>query len=135
MLFAIPIPLYSKHIYKMKTNLLLLAVFLMFVSCDKEDVNTIPADIYGSYHGTQSCQPTYNGNPIVTVSENDNESIKLSKLALVAHPIIVKCDGSELRIEPQTFTMQVGRAVRLPLQAQGITQPTSLALTLTYIFQ
>src|SRR6187455_2678266 len=103
MLFAIPIPLYSKHIYKMKTNLLLLAAFLMFVSCDKEDVNTIPADIYGSYHGTQSCDPTYNGNPIVTVSENDNESIKLSKLALVAHPIIVQCDGSELRIEPQTF--------------------------------
>jgi len=88
----------------MKNYLLILAAVVLF-GCQKDEVNVIPSDIYGSYHGTQSCHPTYNSNPLVTVSSNDNESIKFSKLGpWTTKPIIVKCDGSELRIESQTFT-------------------------------
>jgi len=87
----------------MKTITLLFALFI-FASCQKEEVNLIPADIYGSYHGSQSCHPTYSSNPIVKVTANDNSTIKFDALRpWTTVPITVNCDGNELTIQSQTF--------------------------------
>ncbi len=86
----------------MKTIYILLIAFIL-TSCAKEG-NVIPSDIYGKYTSTQSCNPTYNSNPIITISQIDGESIKFDAIRpWVTTSVTVNCDGNKLSIPSQTF--------------------------------
>lgn len=120
--------------YKAMKKLLFIA-FLLFASCQKDEVTVIPQDIYGYYTGNQSCQPTYSSNPHITVSANDAGSIKLDALRpWTTQAVTVNCDGNELSIPIQTFTNTGSGGGTVTIAGSGDYKPPFINLNVTVNF-
>lgn len=114
----------------------ILLLFLLFSACQKDEVKPlIPQDIYGFYTGNQSCNPTYSSNPRITVSANDERSIKLDALRpWTTHEVKVNCNGNDLSIPNQTFVNTGSGAGTVTINGSGDYKPPFINLNVNVIF-
>lgn len=113
----------------------ILLAFLLFAACQKEDVTTIPQDIYGTYTSNQTCNPTYSSNPRITVSANDERSIKLDALRpWTTHAVTINCNGNDLSIPTQTFVNTGSGAGTVTINGSGDYNPPFINLNVNVIF-
>ena len=87
----------------------LLIALLLLTSCQKDEIDNVPAGITGAYLGTLTT-PTNTYSRVWSVNKLDNFTIEAVESTSFGpyNTIYIKCAGKDLTVEPQAYHWPTG---------------------------